>query len=125
MLERKRWENTSPISASSRMGMSAQRARVRRHVRGVQLEDVQRYDVNGPRIGCSEDGGWRRPVAVGLRPADGDDAPAVTGRQSGKVPLRARRDEVSADLLLVLEELPRDDGTDRVAADVFRSACAA
>ena len=53
------------------------------------------------------------------------DAPAIAGHEAGEAVQRHRRREVVADRALVLEELRRDDGADRVAAEVLGAGAAA
>lgn len=61
---------------------------------------------------------------VSLHPAHGDDAPAVTWREPGKVPLRVRSNEIVADCELVTQKLLCHDGTHSVATGVFRARAA-
>ena len=57
-------------------------------------------------------------VVVGSKPVPSGDAPAVTGHQTGKVVLTHRCTEIVADAALMFEELSRDNGANRVTANV-------
>lgn len=92
---------------------------VRWDVDCVLLEDLERdglerslmrrgkHDVRG----CALD--------MRLKPARCRHAPPIPGNKAREAILRHRRDQIVADALLVLQELSRDHGADRVTADVF------
>src|SRR4051794_34851694 len=98
---------------------------ISRHIGGVVPERFQRHDLESGLVGGGEHDGAGSAVQMSLEPAYGDDAPSVARVQPGEVPFGVRGDEIVADVELVLEELARHDGADRVAADVLRSAGAA
>ena len=78
-----------------------------------------------PLVGGGQHHRRRAAVLVGPQPVDRGDAPAVARHEPREVVLRHRRAEVVADRALVLEELGRDDGADRVAAEVLGTGGAA
>src|SRR5690349_17106794 len=100
-------------------------ARISRNVRGVLLEDFQRDDLERGFVGGGEHNGAGRALEVGLQPADRDHAPPVSRGEAGELPLGVWRDQVVADVELMLEELAGDDRADRVAAGVLRAGGAA
>ena len=60
------------------------------------------------------------PVPVGAEPVAGRDAPPIPGLEAGELESGYRCDQVVADISLVLEEIPGDHGTNRVATQVLR-----
>lgn len=73
--------------------------------------------------GFQPDGGDDTGI-IRLFPAFDADAPAVTGFEAGETPLRAGRDEVIADHLLVAQELFGHQDADGVFAGVFGAGIA-
>ena len=58
-------------------------------------------------------------LSIGAEPVRGRDTPTVPGNQPRESVLRHWRGEVVADAALVFEEFGRDNGADRVAAEVL------
>ena len=106
-------------------GSGLERPRVGRDVDGVLLESGERHDVERPLMGGRQHDVGRGAVEVGPKPVHGGDAPAVAGREPGKLELRHGSGEVVADATLVLEELGGHHRADRVAAPVLGPRLAA
>ncbi len=83
------------------------------------LEDFQRDQFESAFVGRGQHHGCRYAGMVGLQPVGRRHTPTVPRRQSGEPVLGHRSAEVIADASLVLEELPGDHGTHRVAAQVL------
>jgi hypothetical protein len=101
------------------------RSWIRGDVDRVLLQSFERDDLESSLVrGCENDIGCRA-VYVRLEPVGCGHTPAIAGHQPGKAILRHWRDQVVADLLLMLEKLGGDHGADRVAAKVLGAGIAA
>jgi hypothetical protein len=95
------------------------RSWIRGDVDRVLLQSFERDDLEGSLMrGCENDVRCRA-VDVRLKPVGCGHTPAIARHQPGKAIVRHWRDQVVADLLLMLEKLGGDHGADRVAAKVL------
>ena len=89
------------------------------------LQSFERDDLESSLMrGCENDVGGGA-VYVRLEPVRRGHAPAIARHQPGEAIPRHWRDQVVADLLLMLEKLGSDHGADRVAAKVLGAGVAA
>ena len=95
------------------------------HVDCVLLEHIELDDVQRSLMSGCEHNVRGNAIAVSPQPVRRRDAPAVARGEPGELVLRDRGAQIVADAALVLEELSRDDGADRVAALVLRPGPAA
>ena len=109
----------------SRRSSSVERARIGGYVDRVLLEQVERHEIERALVGRGEDDEGGDALLVRPQPRLGRHAPAVAGLKAGKVVLGRRRAQVVPDAPLILEELPADDGADRVTPEVTGTGAAA
>jgi len=95
------------------------------HVDRVLAQGVKRHDFQGSFVSRGQHDVAGRAVAVGAQPVRRGDAPAVAWPQAGELESRHGSDEVIADAALMVKELGRHDGADRVAAEILGAGVAA
>ena len=102
-----------------------ERPRIQGDVDCVFLESVKRDDLERSLMGGCEDDVGCGAVLVRLQPVACGHTPPIAGRQPRELILRHRRDQVVADLPLVLEKLGGDHSADRVAPQILGTGVAA
>src|SRR4051812_28358791 len=95
------------------------------HVDRVLAQRFQSHDLQHLLVRRGQDHRCSGRRVVGASPVHRGHAPAVTRRKSREAVLGHRRRQVIADAALVLQELLRHHGADRVAPDVLGSRSAA
>ncbi len=105
-------------------GLALEHSRIGGHIDGVFFKHGERDYLENLFIRCRQYHRRSHSVPVSSQPVRSRYTPPVAGHEARELVVRHRGAEIIADAPLMIQELARDNGTDRVAAEVLLSGVA-